>query len=45
MSRLARIDLESIAATARAAARLAASLPVNATVAIDGDLGAGKPPS
>ncbi len=42
MSRLARIDLESIAATARAAARLAASLPVNATVAIDGDLGAGK---
>lgn len=42
MSRVARIDLEGLAATRRAAARLAVSLPADATVAIDGDLGAGK---
>jgi tRNA threonylcarbamoyladenosine biosynthesis protein TsaE len=42
MSRLARIELESLAATRRVARTLAASLPANATVAIDGDLGAGK---
>ena len=42
MTRLARIELEGLAATRRAARRLAASLPANATVAIDGDLGAGK---
>lgn len=42
MSRQARIDLDGVAATRRAAAALAASLPPEATVAIDGDLGAGK---
>lgn len=42
MSRQARIDLPGVAATRRAAATLAASLPADATLALDGDLGVGK---
>lgn len=42
MSRQARIDLMSVADTRRVAAALAAMLPADATITLDGDLGAGK---